>query len=114
MERRQAIAGVALTALSYRRVLGANERIGVGLIGCGNRGIQALMKGALEHREQENVEFRAVCDIWRQHREEAVDVGKTAGGAATKARAAHRELLAMKEIDAVIIATPDHQHSTML
>jgi len=114
MERRQLITTAALTALSYRRVLGANDRLGIGLIGCGDRGINALMKGALPFREQENIEFRGVCDIWRQHREEAAGVAKAASGADPKQLTAYRELLALKDIDAVIIATPDHQHATML
>lgn len=112
--RRQALQATALTALSYQRILGANDRIGIGLIGCGDRGINALMKGAIPFKEQTNVEFRAVCDIWKQHREKAAETSKQAGAGDPKQMAAYRELLSMKEIDAVIIATPDHQHSTML
>lgn len=103
-----------MTALSYKRVLGANDRVGIGLIGCGNRGIQALLKGALEFQESTNIEFRAVCDIWKQHREEAADVVKKSAGNDPRQMKAYRELLASKDIDAVIIATPDHQHATML
>jgi predicted dehydrogenase len=114
MERRQLMTAAAMTALSYGRVLGANDKIGVGLIGCGHRGINALLKGAMEFREQESIEFRGVCDIWRQHREEAAEVAKKASGVEPKQIRAYRELLAMKDIDAVIIATPDHQHATML
>jgi predicted dehydrogenase len=109
-----AAAASATTALSYQRVQGANDRIGIGLIGCGNRGINALLKGALPFREQENTEFRAVCDIWKQHSEEAAQVVKGAEGRDPQQIRAYRELLAQKDIDAVIIATPDHQHATML
>ncbi|MBI3210428.1 MAG: Gfo/Idh/MocA family oxidoreductase [Candidatus Solibacter usitatus] len=114
LPRRGVLAGAAFSALSYQRILGANDRVGVGLIGCGSRGIRALLKDALEFREQANVHFPAVCDIWRQHREEAAAEIKTKASGDAKQLGAYRELLAMKEIDAVIIATPDHQHATML
>jgi len=113
-DRRTAIKATALTALSYRRVLGANDRIGIGLIGCGNRGVNALLKGALALREQTGIDVPAVCDIWRQHAEEAAGVARAATGHEPRQIKAYREMLAMKEIDAVIIATPDHQHATML
>ncbi|MBM3727388.1 MAG: Gfo/Idh/MocA family oxidoreductase [Acidobacteria bacterium] len=114
MNRRDLLAGAAFTAASYRRVLGANDRINVGLIGCGSRGIEALLKGALEVREQTNIEFPAVCDIWRQHAEQAAQVVKERTGSEARQIRAYRELLSLKEIDAVIIATPDHQHAAML
>lgn len=114
MPRRAVVAAGVLTAASYKRVLGANDRIQIGLIGCGDRGIRALLKGALEFREQTNIDFAAVCDIWRQHAEEAAGVVRGATGTEPKQIKAYRELLASKDIDAVIIATPDHQHATML
>jgi predicted dehydrogenase len=114
IKRREFFVASALTAAASKRVWGANDRIGIGLIGCGNRGIHALMKEALQFREQTNSEFRAVCDIWRQHRQQAVDYATKAQGSAPQPLAAYRELLALKDIDAVIIATPDHQHATML
>ena len=112
--RRTAITATALTALSYRRVLGANDRIGLGLIGCGNRGINALLKGALQVSEQVNFDVHGLCDIWTQHLAEADSVVRKADAGQPKQLRAYRELLAMKEIDAVLIATPDHQHATML
>lgn len=114
IERRQLLTTAALTAASYQRILGANERIGIGLIGCGNRGINALLKGAIQFKEDQNIEFRAVCDIWKQHLEEAASVARNANAGDPKQLRAYRELLSMKELDAVIIATPDHQHATML
>ncbi|MBM3737698.1 MAG: Gfo/Idh/MocA family oxidoreductase [Acidobacteria bacterium] len=112
--RRHFVTSGALTALSATRVLGANDRIHVGLIGCGNRGIRALLTEALKHREEANIQFDAVCDIWRQHREEAAAFTKSTAGNEPRQMAAYREMLALKEIDAVIIATPDHQHAVML
>ncbi len=114
MNRRTLLTSSALTALSYRRVLGANDRVQLGLIGCGNRGIHALMKEALSFREETNIDFAAVCDIWRQHAEEAAQLVKQKTNVEPRQVKAYRELLALKEIDAVLIATPDHQHATML
>jgi len=114
LQRREFVAVGALSALSARRVVGANDRIGIGLIGCGHRGVRALLKEALTHREPANIEVRAVCDIWRQRREEAAAMVKEAAGGDARQLKAYQELLALKEIDAVIIATPDHQHATML
>jgi predicted dehydrogenase len=112
--RRSFAVSSALTALSASRAVGANDRIQLGLIGCGNRGIRALLTAALDHREEANIEFQAVCDIWRQHREEAAAYTKKVAGNDPRQMVAYRELLAAKDIDAVIIATPDHQHATML
>lgn len=112
--RRQAVTAAGLAAISYRKVFGANDRIGLGLIGCGQRGVRALLREALSFREQAGAEVRAVCDIWKPRLEEAAAAVKAAQGDEPKQIRAYRELLALKEIDAVIIATPDHQHATML
>ncbi len=112
--RRTVVTAGAMSAFSYRRVLGANDRLQIGLIGCGGRGINALLKGALAFREQTNLDFAVVCDIWRQHAEEAAGVAREATGVDPKQIKAYREVLAMSSIDAVIIATPDHQHAPML
>lgn len=112
--RREFVAAASLSAFAARRVRGANDRIGIGLIGCGNRGINALLKGSLEFREQTNFDVRAVCDIWRQHREEAAEFARTRQGEAPRQIVDYREVLSMGDIDAVIIATPDHQHAPML
>jgi predicted dehydrogenase len=114
MDRRGFLGAVSLSAVSYRKVQGANDRIGIGLIGCGDRGVRALLRDALTFREEANIEIRAVCDIWRQQRERAVEAVKRAAGNEPKQVRSYKEVLAMGEVDAVIIATPDHQHATML
>lgn len=99
-------AGVATaTALSARRVVGANDRIRVGFIGVGNRGDQVL-SAFLEHKD---CEVAAVCDIYRPYVEFAA---KKIGGA-PKLYKDYRELLANKDLDAAVIVTPDHWHALM-
>ena len=111
MTRRSFVAGSALTALSATRVRGANDRIGVGILGCGRRN---LLGEALEHRDQGNAEVRAICDIWRQQREDGAARVREASGKAPELIHAYEDLLARDEIDAVIIGTPDHQHCLQL
>ena len=65
-------AALGMTATSYARVVGANDRIRLGQIGCGGRGFGAHMAGVNKHAKQENVEFVAVCDVWSQYLERAV------------------------------------------
>jgi len=91
-----------LNAANYGQVTGANDRIHLGLIGCGGRG-QDLMRHFLEL----GVTVTTVCDPDEKRMEEARQL---AGGHADKIRD-FRELLERKEIDAVIVATPDHWHA---
>ena len=91
-----------LNGANYDQVTGANDRIHLGLIGCGGRG-QDVMRHFLEL----GVTVTAVCDPDERHMEEARQL---AGGHADKIRD-FRKLLERKEIDAVIVATPDHWHA---
>jgi len=91
------------TAVSSNLVSGADRRVRLGTIGTGPRG-QYLMK---ELNKTGQVEWMAVCDIYNVRRDQAA----TIAGAPVKQYNDHRQLLEMKDIDAVIIATPDHWHS---
>ncbi len=106
-----AVAGLGLsrmTAASYGRVIGANDRVNLGLIGCGGRG-RWLMQNAVKTADV-NAAMVAVCDIWKKRLDTYPGEAEKAFGLKPKAYADYRELLADKDIDAVIIATPDHQH----
>ncbi len=94
-------AAIAWTAASYSRVLGANDKINLGLIGCGGRG-QGVMR-TFQKTEQVNV--TAVCDVFGDRADQAAS---RAPG--SKTFGDHRKLLEVKELDAVLIATPDHWH----
>lgn len=106
-------AAVTGTALSYGRILGANDRIALGQIGIGNRG-RGLAGIVANLKSPHNVEVTAVCDLWSVNRGKAVDAGRRVYGRAPRAFAAPEELLALKDVDAVLIATPEHSHSPVL
>ena len=94
-------AATAATALSYSRILGANERVRMGLIGCGSRGV-GVMNNFLKVG---NVDVTALCDVYGAQ----VDRAKQSASSA-KTFADHRQLLEAKDLDVVLIAVPDHWH----
>jgi predicted dehydrogenase len=110
------LAGTAMlhtTALSSSRVLGANDRISLGHVGMGNRG--RGLQYILSHlKDTLNVETTAVCDLWKVNRERAVATAEKTYGRPPRAFMYLEDLLALKDIDAVIISTPEHQHAPML
>ena len=93
------------TALSYSRIQGANDRVGVGYIGLGNRGDQ-VHDAFLEHGDAQTV---AVCDL----RDDYLDFAVRKSRATPTRFKEYKKLLASKEVDAVVIATPDHWHALM-
>ena len=97
-------AGLA-TALSYSRILGANDRVGLGYIGLGNRGDQ-VHDAFLEHGDCRTM---AVCDL----REDYMDFAVKKSRATPKKCKEYTKLLEDKDVDAVVIATPDHWHALM-
>ncbi|MCI0661832.1 MAG: twin-arginine translocation signal domain-containing protein, partial [Acidobacteria bacterium] len=68
---------IALNAASYSRILGANDRIGIGVVGFSERALDALLPAFLQIAAAQNCEIVAVSDIWKLHREEgAAWIGK--------------------------------------
>jgi len=110
-----AVAGTALasTALSYARVSGANDRISLGHIGVGNRGSELDMMVS-KLKDKFNIEMTAVCDLWKKNRERAVANNSRYYGRDPRAFQYLEDLLALKDVDAVIISTPEHSHSPVL
>lgn len=90
-----------------------NDVIRVGVIGTGGRGTR-VMKECIEFGSVYNARVTAVCDIWTQRLNEAAKVVGESYGARPKAFPRFEEMLADEAVDAVIIATPDHQHAKML
>ena len=97
-------AGVslAMSGASTGSVLGANDRIRLGLIGCGRQGVDNM-----RHFIWQGVEVAAVCDVYEPN----LQKGLEAAGGKAKALKDFRQVLDDKEIDAVIVATPDHWHA---
>ena len=93
------------TALSYSRIVGANERVRMGYIGVGNRGDQ-VHEAFLEHGDQQTV---AVCDL----RDDYMDFAVKKSRATPKKYQDYHALLDDKDVDAVVVATPDHWHALM-
>ncbi len=106
-------AAIGTTALSYSRILGANQRIALGHIGIGNRG-RELDWIASRLKEPHNVEMTAVCDLWKVNRERAVAANKDYYGRTPRDFKYMEDLLALKDVDAVLISTPEHSHSPVL
>jgi predicted dehydrogenase len=100
-----------LTAAQAARAAGANDRIRIAVIGAGNRG---LLDEALQFAAESNVEPVAICDTWRQHREEAAAKVQKTLGREPRQIMRSADVLASKDVDAVLISTPDHQHCTQL
>ncbi len=105
---------VNLSAAERTRSVGANDRIRIGIIGCGDRGRTAHMEGIYKHVAATNFEIVALCDPWRIAREQANGMVKTWFGREAKTFTSYRDLLAMDGVDAVMIASPDHHHTTHL
>ena len=109
-----AIGARPLTAAERTRSIGANSRIRIAQIGCGNRGRTAHMEGIHKHVDATNFEIVAVADTWSKAREEANGMVKKWFGRDAKQFASYQDLLAMDGIDAVMVASPDFHHTTHL
>ncbi len=117
MDRRSFLAAgttaLASTALSYTRIPGANDRISLGHIGIGSRG-HGLAYIASQLKDQKNVEMTAVCDLWKVNRERAAAAAEKVYARAPRAFQYMDDLLALKDVDAVLISTGDFQHAPLL
>jgi predicted dehydrogenase len=98
----------------YQKSIGANDRIRIGQIGCGGRGFGTHLKYTEQHATAENLEVVAVCDPYRVNREKAAAHVKEWSGRAPKQFVSYRDMLEMKDLDAVMIASPDHCHTLHL
>jgi predicted dehydrogenase len=109
-------AGVGLasmTAAAQGRVIGANERIRIGLIGCGSRG-NYLLDQVLRVAQSENLEVAALCDVWKVSLDTASAIVAQHQQPKPRLFSRYLELLEMNDIDAVIIASPDFAHNQQL
>src|SRR5713226_3524600 len=107
------MAGAAIfaKASSYAAIVGANDRVRVGVVGFSDRFRSALLPAFQAHANELNFEFVAVSDIWKQRREEGAVMISTAAGHAIAAVRNNEELYDRNDVDAVMIATADFQHA---
>ena len=106
-------AAFASSALSYDKIAGANDRISLCHIGNGSRG-QDLDWIASQLKTSHNVEITTVCDLWRANREKAIATNGKYYGRTPRGFQYLEDVLALKDVDAVIISTPEHSHSPIL
>ena len=109
------VAGTALSAAasSYAKIAGANNRIGVGVIGFSDRFRNSLAPAFMKSAGELNCEFVALSDIWSKRREDGgAFVSKLPGARQIALARNNEELYENKDVQAVIIATPDFQHAT--
>ncbi len=102
-----ALAGKTSSKMSGR-VIGANDRINVGVIGCGGRGrYDADAFSAFGKKHNDACQIVAACDVYEKRKKMVADKFKVKG------YLDYRELLNQSDVDAVVIATPDHWHGKM-
>lgn len=105
------IGTMGLSAASYARIIGSNDRINVGVVGFSDRFRQSLLPSFMNHYKELNFDMVAVSDIWKRRREEGTSLLKEKFGHDIKSCLNNDDLYAQKNIDAVIISTADFQHA---
>ncbi|MDR3698068.1 MAG: Gfo/Idh/MocA family oxidoreductase [Candidatus Sulfopaludibacter sp.] len=102
---KSALASKNDTKATGGRVVGANDRINIGVIGCGSRGQGVARTFAQVGQTDNSCQIVAVCDVYEKRKRETAERYKVKG------YTDYRELLQQPDIDAVYIATPDHWHA---
>jgi predicted dehydrogenase len=105
---------MGLSAKSYARIIGANDRVLVGVVGFSDRFRSSLLPSFLLHNKEMNFDIIAVSDIWKLRREEGQAQLSKLVGHDVQANVNNDELYKNKDLDAVIISTADFQHARHL
>jgi predicted dehydrogenase len=109
------VTGASLiSAQSYARIIGANERVRVGVVGFSDRFRQSLLPSFQIYNKEMNFEIVALSDIWNRRREEGKAHLESKLGNTIKVYNNNDELYASKSVDAVFISTADFQHALHL
>jgi predicted dehydrogenase len=102
------------SAASYRKIIGANDRVRVGIIGYSDRFRSSLLPSFLSVNRQMNFELTALSDIWKLRREEGQAYVKEKTGSTIPVYPNNEALYQAGNTDAVIISTADFQHAVHL
>ncbi len=102
---------VSWSASSYKRIIGANDRVRIGVVGFSDRHRNSHLPSFMNHYKELNFDVVAVSDIWSKRRDEGVAVWKDKMGHDIVACRNNDELYSKKIVDAVFISTADFQHS---
>ncbi|HLL43154.1 MAG TPA: Gfo/Idh/MocA family oxidoreductase [Segetibacter sp.] len=105
------VANVGWSAKSYNRIIGANDRVRVGVIGFSDRHRSSHIPSFMNHYKELNFDLVAVSDIWKKRREEGAATWKEKMGHDITACRNNEELYDKKLADAVFISTADFQHA---
>ena len=113
--KKSALAGAGLamsfTASSYNKIIGANEKVRVGIVGFSNRAKGSLIPAFLANAKHQNFEIVGVSDIWNARREQGQAYITEKSGVKVTSWRNNEEMYDKNEIDAVIISTADFQHA---
>jgi predicted dehydrogenase len=110
------VAGVAMVgapSLAATNAVGANDRISIGIIGCGGRG-SALMNEIRQSAKKHNCAITSVCDVWQPNLQRAAKSVTSWFDTPPHTTTRFAEVLNRKDIDAVVIATPDFGHCPIM
>ncbi len=106
-------SSAGLLAVTAASAAGSTDRLSVGIVGPGGRG-RGILRTFLGLAKDNRAELTAVCDIWGRNRELGAEQVKKATGKAPRTFNRLEDMLAARDLDAIIIATPDHQHARQL
>ncbi len=104
-------ATLGFSAKSYGNIIGANDRVRLGVVGFSDRFRQALFPSFLNHYKELNFDIVAVSDLWKLRREEGQSFLKEKLGHDVQTCRNNDELYRIKDLDGVIVSTADFQHA---
>jgi predicted dehydrogenase len=106
-------SSAGLLAVTAANASNSNERLSVGIVGPGGRG-RGVLGATLKLAKKHNAEVTAVCDTWSRNRDLGAEMVKKETDKQPRVFNRLEDMLAAKDLDAVIIATPDFQHARQL
>jgi predicted dehydrogenase len=105
------LGAMGVSAKSYNRIIGSNERVRVGVVGFADRHRSSHVPCFMNHYKELNFDVVAVSDIWNKRREEGVALWKQKMGHDIVACRNNEEMYDKKLVDAVFVTTADFQHA---